>query len=200
MAIQIHKYVVLGTERILIYGGILAAMVAANVAIAVHGPIIPGLPIGLTVLAATAFICYQLLAARLAGKAAIKYYTSQGVAVIPGLLTTPDYSAITVDVATVMEWWSAKFSASAAAITDAFNGASLKIVVSDTPLQDLTYNISARGLTDGNQSTVLWEPKNNGQDFREICKHEFSHICLSAMGVPVEDQHARMAAEGCPWK
>lgn len=55
----------------------------------------------------------------------------------------------------------------------------------------------ARGLTDGNNIRVVWEPKNSGRDFYPLLRHEVGHAVLNAIGFQ-GDHHAEMKRLGSP--
>lgn len=209
----VRKYVAVGWERLLIYGGILGMFLAALIAVFVKS----GVPWQFRLItclstAATFMIEERLLAVRLDYEKLIAWYTVQGAAVLPGALK--DWLAqrktkLEQSIQSSLDWWAKQ---SGRDLSEVFNGFVFDIVSSDAALKDAQTGETARGFTYSDK-TVLWYPESPvgvgeylkgyaGREveelFFDIVKHEAGHRCLDALGIPVEQQHQYMRDKGFP--
>lgn len=198
---EIKRYEPISLARGLIYGGFAAACVAAGLV----GLIKPGEThwkvLGAVLLVLGPVLSWRLIGARLAYAKEIAWYTKQGMAVLPGTArgwVDEHRELMEEHIERTVKWWGQREIRGEARIRDFINGGQIVVLVQDEPIVDHKHGIRARELTQGNHTRVLWQPKDSGADFLALLRHGIGHMCLTAMGVPTEAHHARMAADQFP--
>lgn len=202
---QVKHYVAIGWKRACIYGGFTLLAWAAGLFAIAH-PEAEGhmRVVGALLIVTTMAIVARLISARIAYGHEIEWYTPQGMAVLPGTARNwmiEHKKLVEESIERTIIWYGQHFPAgehSEEAIRDFLNGGEIKVLVQDGPIEDKRYGIKARELTEGNSTRVLWQPHDSGADFLALLRHGIGHMCLTAMKVPVEAHHARMAADGFP--
>lgn len=105
----------------------------------------------------------------------------------------------------VLDFWRRVDSFHDDKITEALNGLTLVVVVSDDPLWVPQHGIKAKGLAWPDRIVVRMDPaalkgsRTYTEEFWTLVQHEASHAVMSAMGVPQVAQHERMRQAGAPW-
>ncbi len=187
-----RRYRVFELDSAVIYLGPVVALLAATL-------FVPGaaLPI-LGVAVVWAFIASRYFWPRWKTKQAISFYTRGGFAVITNAAPV-DQSLFDVQVGQALVWWEAPGNIG--------EGGFINVEVTDDGITAhgragmagvrAPGTEKARGLTEGNYIRVVWEPSNQGRDFRALLRHEVGHVCLNARGFQ-GDHHAEMKRLGSP--
>ncbi len=193
-----RRYRVFEPVSTLIYLGPVAALLAATL-------FVPGaavLPV-LGIAVVWALLASRYFWPRWKTQKRISFYAAAGFAVITNGAPV-DSAALDANIAQALDWW-----AKAAPATGRAIGEGGFIVVEITNDGITAHGRAgfagvrapgterARGLTEGNRIRVVWEPKNNGQDFYALLRHEVGHVVLHAMG-HLGDHHAEMKRIGSP--
>jgi hypothetical protein len=173
--------------------------------------------LSVAVLAAFPVISWFLFKNRLAYARAIRWYTPQGIAVLPGdaeAWLTPRRAKLDGQIQTALHWWQERYPDEADKLQDFLNGRHLAVVVQDQPLQDMHSGMMAREFTEPGKIRLWWPAKPagtvlylkgyEGRDpedlFFALVRHAVGHWCLYAMHRPDEagSHHAQMSGAGCP--